>query len=145
MRNLRFGLVPLLCALSCLGQDSVIHDKTGACQLTIPAGWSSSPSSSWVATAPGNVGTVQVISQPGKSVRPLTAGDQKALLVGKLISNTPQSVFYLNEPPKTGNPLRSYRAVAPGKAGTCVALISVRAAVKEDTLKEMVATLSAAQ
>jgi hypothetical protein len=67
------------------------------------------------------------------------------LLVDKAISNIPQSVFYSNEAPKTANLLVSCRAVAPGKGRTYVALFAVRAAVTEDVLTKMVATLSAAQ
>ena len=127
------------------GQGVVLHDKTGACQLMIPGDWSVSKTGSWIGEAPRGMGSVQVVSQPGKTVRPLTTGDQKALLVGKLINNTSESVFYANEPPKNGHPLTSYRAVAPGKGGACVALFSVRTLVTLDTLKEMVATLGAAQ
>jgi hypothetical protein len=146
MRYLGFALLMALSAAALLGQGGIIlHDKTGVCQLTLPGDWSASKSASWIGEAPGNAGNVQVVSQPGKTVRPLSAADQKALLVGKVVSNTPQSVFYANELPKNGNPLISYRAVAPGKGGTCVALFGVRSSVTVETLKTMVATLIAAQ
>jgi hypothetical protein len=127
------------------GQGTVIHDKTGACQMTLAPGWKPVQGLEWSADAPGNAGNVQLVSQAGKSVRVLTAADQKALLVDKVISNTPQRVFYSNEAPKTANPLVSYRAVAPGKGGICVAMFAVRAAVTEDTLKKMVESLKVSQ
>jgi hypothetical protein len=143
MRYPGFGFLLASCLFA---QGGVLHDKTGVCQMTLPGDWAVSKSSGWIGEAPGNAASVQVVSQPGKTVRPLSTGEQKALMVGKLISNTPQSVFYANEPAKNGNPLTSYRAVAPGKGGTCVALISVRGkAVTVDILKTMVDTLAAAQ
>jgi hypothetical protein len=145
MRYYGFAVLLALCTVPCFGQGGMLHDKSGACQLAIPAAWSVDKTNTWIGSAPANAGSVQLVSQPGKTVRPLTAGDQKALMVGKLISNTSQSVFYANEPPKNANPLTSYRAVAPGKGGTCVALFSVRSTISVDTLKEMVATLAPAQ
>jgi hypothetical protein len=145
MRHLGFALLMAISAAPALGQGGVLHDKGGVCQLTLAGDWSVSKSANWVGEAPGNAGTVQILNQPGKTVRPLSTADQKALMVGKLVSNTPQSVFYANELPKNGNPLISYRAVAPGKGGTCVALFGVRSSVTVETLKAMVATLVAAQ
>jgi hypothetical protein len=60
-----------------------------------------------------------------------------------MYSNTPQSVFYANEPNKGERPLTSYRAAVPGKDGTCVAMIAVRAGVGEETVKKIAATLAA--
>jgi hypothetical protein len=145
MRYLGFALLMATSAVPVLSQGGVLHEKTGVCQLALAGDWSVSKSANWIGEAPGNAGTVQILSQPGRTVRPLNAAEQKALLVGKLISNTPQSVFYANELPKNGNPLISYRAVAPGKGGTCVALFGVRGSVTLETLKAMVATLVAAQ
>jgi hypothetical protein len=141
MKSFRCAFLLMACAVPCLGQGEVIHDKTGVCQMTIPAGWTADKTLTWTATAPNSAGNVQLIAQAGKSVRPLTEADQKALLVGKVISNTKDSVFYMNELPKNANPLRSYRAVAPGKGGTCTALIAVRSSITEDTLKTMVSSL----
>jgi hypothetical protein len=141
MKSFRSAFLLVACAAPCLGQGEVIHDKTGACELTLPADWTVDKSTTWIGSAPKSAGNVQLVSQPGKTVRPLTTGDQKALLVGKMISNTKESVFYMNEAPKNANPLKSYRAVAPGKGGTCVALFSIRSAITEETLKTMVASL----
>jgi hypothetical protein len=145
MRYLGLAFLMAIFAAPALGQGGVLHDKTGACQMALPGDWSLSKLTGWIGEAPGNAGNVQLTSQPGRTVRPLSAPEQKALMVGKLISNTPQSVFYANELPKNGNPLISYRAVAPGKGGTCVALFGVRSSVTVETLKTMVATLVAAQ
>jgi hypothetical protein len=145
MRYFEFALLMAISTASAVAQGGVLHDKTNACQLTLAGDWSVSKSGAWIGEGPGNAGSVQVLSQPGRTVRPLSTADQKALLVGKVISNTPQSVFYANELPKNGNPLISYRAVAPGKGGVCVALFGVRSSVTIETLKAMVATLVAAQ
>lgn len=141
MRYLRFGLLLAASAIPALGQ-AVLHDKASSCQITLPAGWTALSDTPWIGHAPGNAGNVEVVSQAGKTVKPLNEAAQKALLIDKVFSNTTQSIFYSNEAPKTADPLISYRAVAPGKGGICVALIAARTSIKEDVLKKMVATLS---
>ncbi len=123
----------------------VVKEKTSACQISIPGDWTVSKDLPGNASAPGNGGDVQVLSQAGKTVKPMSDMAQKALSVDKMIQNTPQVVFFSNPPTKSDNPITPYHATVPGKGGTCVALISARKTVSEDTVKKMVSTLSAAQ
>jgi hypothetical protein len=138
-----FAVILTACVSPLFGQTKLIHGKSGACQIAIPADWSVNPQTGWIASAPADKGDIQLISQPGRTVKPLSDMAQKALLVDKMISNTPQSVFYSNAPTKSANPLTPYRAVAPGKDGTCVAMFTARAGLSEEAVKKMVATLSA--
>lgn len=64
-------------------------------------------------------------------------------MVNKMIENTPKMVFYSNPPTKSEHPITPYRAVVPGKDGTCSAMISVRAGVSEEIVKKIAGTLSA--
>jgi hypothetical protein len=125
-------------------QGKVIHDKKGACQITVPADWKVPEDTTWIAQAPGDQGDVQLVSVPGKTVKPFSEASQKALSVSKMINNTPQSVFFANEPTKSARPITPYTAIAPGKGGTCNAMFSARAGVTEEMVKKMVATLSVA-
>ena len=144
----KLGCLFVLSALSSFCQTpsggKVIHDKTGACQLTVPADWTISAQIPWTAQAPSDQGDVQLVSQPGKTVKPMSDMAQKAMMVAKMIQNTPQSVAYASQPTKGANPITPYHAVAPGKDGTCVALLSARAGLTDEAVKKIVATLSAA-
>ena len=123
-------------------QGKVLHDKKGVCQITVPADWK--VIEGWTAQAPGDQGDVQLVSVPGKTVKPFNEASQKALLISKMINNTPQSVFFANEPTKSDKPITPYTAMAPGKGGICSATFGARAGLTEETLKKIVATLSVA-
>lgn len=120
-----------------------IHDKSGACQISVPADWTVSKDLPNTASAPADNGDVQLMSRPGKTLKPMSDMAQKALMVDKMIQNTPQGVLFTNKPTQSDRPITPYNATAPGNNGTCVALISARSAVSEDTVKRMFATLSA--
>jgi hypothetical protein len=92
----------------------------------------------------GNQGDLTISSSPGKTFKPFNEMTQKALMITKMIENTPKIVFYANEPTKSDHPITPYRAIVPGKDGTCSTMISVRAGVTEETVKKIVATLSVA-
>jgi len=121
----------------------VIHDKSGACQISVPGDWNVPKDSSWIGQAPADQGDVQLASQPGRTVKPFSEMSQKALMVDKMIENTPKLVFYSNAPTKSDRPLTPYRASVPGKDGTCVAMFTARAGVSQEMVKKIVATLSA--
>lgn len=122
----------------------VIHDKSNACQLAVPADWTPNSRLPGSAQAPGNQGDLQVTSSPGKVIKPLNDMTQKALMVGKMIENSEKLVFYSSAPTKSDHPITPYRAIVPGKDGTCSTMISVRAGVTEETVRKIVATLSVA-
>jgi hypothetical protein len=121
----------------------VLHDKTNACQIAVPGDWTVSAQTSWIANAPADQGSVQLVAQPGKTVKPMNEAAQKALMVAKMIQNTPQVVLYASQPTKSERPITPYHAIVQGKGGTCGALIDVRAGVTEDLVKKITATLSA--
>ena len=122
----------------------VIHDKSGACQVAVPPDWAANAPLPGMAQAPKNQGDLSLAASPGKALKPFNDPTQKALMVDKMISNTDKLVFYANAPTKSDQPLTPYRAVAPGKDGTCSVMIAVRPGVTADTVSKIVATLSAA-
>jgi hypothetical protein len=125
------------------GQWVTIHDKANVCQVSVPADWKPTAGIPGSASAPADQGDIALASQPGKTLKPFSDMTQKALMVNKMIENTPKMVLYSNAPTKSEHPITPYRAVVPGKDGTCSALISVRAGVSEETVKKIAATLSA--
>jgi hypothetical protein len=137
----------VLLAVSAVAQTpsqwTVIHDKSNACQVSVPADWKPTAGIPGSASAPADQGDLQLSSQPGKTVKPFNEMTQKALMVNKMIENTPKMVLYSNEPTKSDHPITPYRAIVPGKDGTCSVMISVRAGVNEDMVKKIAATLSA--
>jgi hypothetical protein len=126
------------------GSWKVIHDKSNACQLAVPADWSANSPLPGSAQAPGNQGDLQVSSSPGKAFKPFNDMTQKALMVGKMLENSEKLVFYSSAPTKSDHPITPYRAIVPGKDGTCSTMVSVRAGVPEETVRKIVATLSVA-
>ena len=119
----------------------LVHDKTNACQVSVPPDWKAGPIPG-MAEAPAEAGDVAVSSQLGKTVKPLSEMAQKALMVNKVLQNTPQSVLYSSAPSKSDNPITPYHAIVPGKGGICSALFSARKGVSEETVKKIAATLS---
>jgi hypothetical protein len=113
--------------------------------MAVPADWQIDPPGSWMAHAPNDQGQISLISQAGKTVKPMNEMAQKALTVDKMIDNSPQRVFFSNPPTKSEHPITPYHVMTPGKGGTCGALISVRAGVTEEVVKKIAATVGAAQ
>jgi pyrroline-5-carboxylate reductase len=121
-----------------------VHDKTNACQVSVPPTWKMGAIPS-MADAPADQGDLSVSSHAGKTVKPFSDMTQKALMVDKMIKNTPQMVFYSNKPTASDNPITPYSVTVPGKGGTCSALISVRKGVSEEEVKKIADTLSASK
>ena len=121
----------------------VVHDKSNACQLAVPADWAANAPLPGMAQAPGNQGDLQVSSSPGKAFKPVNDMTQKALGVARMFENSDKRVFYASAPTKGDHPITPYRAIVPGKDGTCSTMISARAGVTEDTARKIVATLTA--
>jgi hypothetical protein len=123
----------------------VLHDKTNACQVAVPADWNVPAQSGWMAMAPKDQGDVQLVSQPGRTVKPMNEMAQKALMIDKMIDNTPARVFFASQPTKSAQPLTPYTAHVPGNGGICAAMIAVRPGIAEDMVKKIVATLGPAK
>jgi hypothetical protein len=96
-----------------------------------------------MANAPADQGDLSVSSRAGRTLKPFDDMTQKALMVDKMIENSSKMVFYSNKPTASDNPITPYRAVVPGKGGTCSAIISVRKGISEEEVKKIAATLSA--
>ena len=146
MKCFRYAALFPLCAGLVLGQLpagwKVLHDKTSACQVAVPADWSVDAGLPSQARAPKDQGDISVGSQVGRTVKPLSEVTQKALMVDKVIENTPQRVFWTDAPTKSAQPITQYHLSVPGKSGICTALISVRPGVNQETVAHIGATLS---
>jgi hypothetical protein len=123
----------------------MMHDKSNGCQMAVPADWKVDGQAGWMAYAPKDQGNVSLISHPGKTVKPLSEMAQKALAVDKMLDNSPQLVFFSNLPTRSEHPITQYHVTAPGKGGTCVALIDVRGGVTADEVRKIAGTVKAAQ
>lgn len=121
-----------------------IKDKSGACQMAVPSEWKVSAELPSTAQAPDN-SDATVIARPGNTVKPMGEPAQQALMIDKMIENTPQRVFYADHPTKSAKPLTGYHVTVPGKGGTCVAMITMEPGHTEDEVKKIATTLSVAK
>jgi hypothetical protein len=148
MNYFRFASLLAITAATVTGQSpagwKMLHDKTNSCMVSVPADWTVSAGSPWMANAPKDDGDIQIVSSAGRTVKPFNEMAQKALMVDKMFDNTPQRVFFSNPATKSDKPLTPYHVTVPGKGGTCTALISARPGLSEETVKKIAATLSAA-
>ncbi len=88
--------------------------------------------------------SVQLLSQPGRTLKPLSDGAQKALMIGKMFDNTANRVFYSMDPAKKdGTVLAEWHVTVPGNGGTCYAQIMLLKGASEDLARKIADTLSA--
>ena len=123
----------------------VIRNKTNACQISIPPDWTIDTKWGSLARAPKDQAEVSVGNQTAGTVQPLSEATQKALMVDKVIENTSQRVFWANKPPDRGLKITPYHVFVPGKAGLCMALISVHPGFSDEMVKKIGETLSPVQ
>jgi hypothetical protein len=122
-----------------------MHDKTNGCQMAVPSDWTVDLQAWWAAKAPNEQGDASVISDAGRTVKPLDKKAQKSLMVDELFENTPQRVFFSNPRTVSDHPVWTYHVWVPAKGGMCVASIKVGEGVSKDTVKMMAATVKIAQ
>jgi hypothetical protein len=127
--------VTLTAALSLLSANTfadagwqTLKDKTGVCQLSIPADW--------------HMGTTVIEGRVPFHQFNFSAGMQKVLNIETVFENSPQRVFYVA---KAGDPSGSllYHVEAPGRTKVCIAEISTSASYSQDEVKRIAATLAA--
>lgn len=80
-----------------------------------------------------------VVVGPSTKLQPLSASDQKMLLVGRLLENTPQRVFYVTKP---NDDTVTYFIDVQGKTKRCQAQIKVKKSHSEDEVKSIAATVA---
>jgi hypothetical protein len=119
-----------------------IKDASTACQAGVPADFKPQPGLTSLAQGPGNMIAIHLISQAGKTLKPLDAPSQKALMIGKMFDNTANRVFYSMEPAKKdGTVLAEWRVTVPGKGGVCFAQITLLKGASEDLARKIADTL----
>ena len=124
-----------------------IKDKTGACQMAVPPDWHINTHIPNMATAP-DLSDVTISAQSGKEVRPIPEGAQSVLGVDKMIENTPKRVFWAGKPvsyPPSSPPVVAYHVTTPGKGGTCVGQITVKAGTADTLVKQIADTVGPAK
>lgn len=120
-----------------------IKDKTGVCQMSVPANWTVSPQLPSMATAPDQSDAV-ILAQPGK-IKPMNEVVQKAVGAEKVLENTEDRLFWAGKPtsfPAGAPPVTAYHVTVPSKNGTCVAQIAVKAAIPESEVRKIAATVA---
>jgi hypothetical protein len=122
---------------------TTIKDSKGACQAGVPPDFKPDKGLPSLATGPGRLIEIQIVSRVGGTVKPLSDLAKKALLVDKMFENTPNKVFYSNAPQKSleGKMLTGWHITVAGNGGTCAGIITLQGGAPEDVAKKIADTL----
>lgn len=143
--SLLFAGAALLSAQTPAGWK-MVKDKSGACQMAVPPDWEVNKTLPSMATAPDK-SDAMVISQTGRTLKPISAVGQQAIGAEKMIENTAQRTFWAGKPVSlSGLPaVVGYHVTVPGKDGTCGAQITIPKGGSEELVKKIAATLAPAK
>ncbi len=139
---LSLGLLLLSATVSAQPGWQTFKDKTGDCQLSVPANWSvqSEPGR---AASPEHMGTTLVEGRVAFRQFNLSEGMKKALNIDKVYENSAQRVFY-SGPSGGAPPAVIYHVEVAGRTKVCIAEITSTPSYSLDEVKKVAATLSAA-
>ena len=119
-----------------------IKDAKNVCQAGVPGDFKPQPGLTSLAQGPGNMISVQLVSQAGRTLKPLSDGAQKALMISKMFENTANRVFYSMDPAKKdGTVLAEWRVTVAGNGGTCFADIMLLKGASEDVARKIADTV----
>jgi hypothetical protein len=124
-----------------------IKDTSAACQMSVPPDWNVNAQVPSMATGP-ELAAATIVSQPGKTVRPMNETVQNVVGVDKMLENTAQRVFWAGKPisvPAGAPPVVAYHVTVPGKNGTCVGQITIKQGGSEALVKQIAATAGPAK
>lgn len=131
----------LFCSTVLMAQSGwkIVKDKTGSCQISVPATWTLLADAGHV-NSPEHT-TTMVISGMSRFKR-FGEDSLKYLNIDKVFENSSSRVFYVTKP--GGNPpLLNYHVEAPGKVNRCVAQITLSPHSLEEEAKKIALSLSA--
>jgi hypothetical protein len=116
----------------------VIKDRSGTCQIAVPANWTPLSAPGFV-NSPESTSTVLTASlQP---FAPLPEDILKTLNIGKLYENSASRVFYVSKPEDASGHVR-YHVEVPGKTSACIAEMSLTSSYPEDEAKKIAMTVA---
>lgn len=141
------ALVAAASAASIPAGWTTIKDSKGACQVGIPPDFKPNPSFKGLGEGPGQVISIQIVSQAGAKVRPLNDLAQKAVRVDKMFDNTNDKLFYSTAPLKgfDGKTSAGWHITVIGNGGTCAGIITLLPGASEDLAKKIADTLGPAK
>jgi hypothetical protein len=141
------ALITTVSAASIPAGWTIIKDSKGACQAGIPPDFKPNPSFKGLGEGPGQVISIQIVSQAGAKVRPLNDLAQKAVRVDKMFDNTNDKLFYSTAPLKgfDGKTSTGWHITVTGNGGTCSGIITLLPGASEDLAKKIADTLGPAK
>ena len=141
------ALVPAASAASIPAGWTTIKDSKGACQAGIPPDFKPNPNFKGLGEGPGQVISIQIVSQAGAKVRPLNDLAQKAVRVDKMFDNTNDKLFYSTGPLKgfDGKTSTGWHITVTGNGGTCAGIITLLPGASEDLARKIADTLGPAK
>jgi hypothetical protein len=135
------GLSLFSVSLSAQAGWQTFKDRTGDCQLSVPANWSvlSEPGH---AGSPEHMGTTVIEGRVAFHPFHFSDGMLKVMNVETVFENSAQRVFYSANSGATP-PSLIYHVEVPGRTKVCIAEISSTPSYPQDEVKKIAATLAA--
>jgi hypothetical protein len=126
---------------------TTIKDLKGACQAGIPPDFKPNPNFKGLGEGPGQVISIQLVSQAGGTVKPLNDMTQKIVKVDKMFENSTSKLFYSTAPLKghDGKTSTGWHITVTGNGGTCTAEITLLPGASEDLARKIADTLGPAK
>lgn len=145
-----FVLVAAVCACGAFGQSvpegwKVVKDKQGACQLGVPADWTTDKIVSSFAKSPdGKANAVPHGVRSGQSFSDATSLAKQMLKPSKTIEDSGKRLWYAYEGGSSSGGGTNWYVAVPGTP-VCTAQVSFKDPALEDTAKKIVLSLGKAK
>lgn len=118
----------------------VLKDPSGACQITVPEAWESSPDQAgWAVLRDAATAIAVVMSQPDQAFKPLPESVVKLLGIPRerIFENSAKRVYYQDRAATKSSGTNVYIIMVPGKAGTCSSRVAFLPEVPEETARNI--------
>ena len=120
-----------------------IKDKTGVCQMSVPANWATIPDSPGSVASPEHIMSVLIVGFK-RDQAPMNDAEMHDFGVDKMIENSANRWFYATKPVVAQN-IIVYHVNVPISNHVCAAEITVKVGHSEDEIKKIAATVGAAK
>ena len=122
-----------------------LKTEGGVCQMSVPPDWNVNAHVPSMATGP-DLADAMILSQPGKTVRPMNGVVKNVVGVDKMLENTAQRVFWAAKPARFPQALPRSLPITwrcRAKRGRCAGQITIKQGEPEPLVRQIAATVAA--
>jgi hypothetical protein len=120
-----------------------IKDKTGVCQMSVPANWSTIPGTAGQVASPEHIVSV-LLAGFKRSPAPMTDAEKHQFAVDRIIEDSAKRWLYITKPVPSQK-IIAYHVNVPIAGHVCAAILTVKADHSEEEIKKIADSVGAAK